>query len=183
MFYSKEQLINIGFKALGENVLISDKCSIYNPQNISIGNNVRIDDFCILSASKEIKIYNNIHIACKASLIGKESIILNDFSGISMGCSILSSSANFSGEFMTNPNLKEDLLDIDSKPIILDKHSIVGAHSVLLPGAYLEQGVVIGAMSIVKKRIPYFEIWAGNPLKFIKKRSENLLKLEDNMNV
>ena len=49
-FYSREQLEKIGFKSLGENVLISDKTSIYFPKNISIGNNVRIDDFSVLSA-------------------------------------------------------------------------------------------------------------------------------------
>ena len=49
-FYSKEQLEKIGFKFLGENVLISDKTSIYSPENISIGNDVRVDDFSILSA-------------------------------------------------------------------------------------------------------------------------------------
>ena len=49
-FYSREQLKKIGFKSLGKNVLISDKTSIYSPENISIGNNVRVDDFSILSA-------------------------------------------------------------------------------------------------------------------------------------
>ena len=49
-FYTREQLEKIGFKSIGENVLISDKTSIYSPQNISIGNNVRIDDYCVLSA-------------------------------------------------------------------------------------------------------------------------------------
>ena len=48
-FYSKEELKEIGFKKYGENVLISRKTSIYNPEKIIIGNNVRIDDFCILS--------------------------------------------------------------------------------------------------------------------------------------
>lgn len=49
-FYTREQLEKKGFKSIGENVLISDKTSIYSPQNISIGNNVRIDDYCVLSA-------------------------------------------------------------------------------------------------------------------------------------
>lgn len=49
-FYTREELERIGFKSIGENVLISDKTSIYSPQNISIGNNVRIDDYCVLSA-------------------------------------------------------------------------------------------------------------------------------------
>ncbi len=49
-FYTRKELERIGFKSIGENVLISDKTSIYSPQNISIGNNVRIDDYCVLSA-------------------------------------------------------------------------------------------------------------------------------------
>ncbi|MEC2449247.1 acyltransferase, partial [Bacillus cereus] len=48
-FYSQEELSEIGFLSVGENVLISKKTSIYNPGAISVGNNVRIDDFCILS--------------------------------------------------------------------------------------------------------------------------------------
>lgn len=53
-FYSREQLEKIGFKFLGNNVLISDKTSIYSPENISIGNNVRVDDFSILSAGGRV---------------------------------------------------------------------------------------------------------------------------------
>lgn len=49
-FYSREQLEKIEFKSLGKNVLISDKTSIYSPENISIGNNLRIDDLSILNA-------------------------------------------------------------------------------------------------------------------------------------
>jgi dTDP-4-amino-4,6-dideoxy-D-glucose acyltransferase len=47
-FYTEIELKQIGFKSIGENVLISKKCSIYGEQNISIGNRVRIDDYCIL---------------------------------------------------------------------------------------------------------------------------------------
>ena len=49
-FLNQEQLLNIGFFSFGNNVLISDKVSIYNPSKIKIGNNVRIDDYCVLSA-------------------------------------------------------------------------------------------------------------------------------------
>ena len=34
MFYTKEQLNEMGFKSIGENVLISDKSSIYGVKNI-----------------------------------------------------------------------------------------------------------------------------------------------------
>ena len=48
-FYSREELLDLGLKSVGENVRISRKVSIYGAEQISIGDNVRIDDFCILS--------------------------------------------------------------------------------------------------------------------------------------
>ena len=91
MFYSQNDLEKIGFKSLGENVLISDKASIYGAENIEIGSNVRIDDFCIISAGAGgIKIGNYIHIACYAHLIGSGEIVLEDHSQVSAKVSIFS---------------------------------------------------------------------------------------------
>ena len=90
MFYNREDLQKLGFKFLGDNVLISEKTSIYNPQNISIGNNVRIDDFVILSPSTELVIGNYIHIGCSTSIIGRGKIVIEDFAGVSGRVSIYS---------------------------------------------------------------------------------------------
>jgi acetyltransferase-like isoleucine patch superfamily enzyme len=51
-FYTNDDLKKLGFSSFGNNVLISDKASIYGANRIKIGNNVRIDDFCILSAGE-----------------------------------------------------------------------------------------------------------------------------------
>lgn len=48
-FYTREELLSLGIKSVGENVYISRKSSFYGCSEISIGSNVRIDDFCILS--------------------------------------------------------------------------------------------------------------------------------------
>lgn len=44
-FYSEEELLSIGFKSYGINVLISRYARFYRPENIVIGDHVRIDDF------------------------------------------------------------------------------------------------------------------------------------------
>ena len=81
-FLSREKLMEIGFKSIGENVLLSRKASIYGPENIEIGNNVRIDDFCILSG--KIKLGSYIHIAAYSALFGgEEGITMEDFTGLS----------------------------------------------------------------------------------------------------
>jgi acetyltransferase-like isoleucine patch superfamily enzyme len=178
MFYTREELMKMGFRSLGENVLISDKSSIYNASKISIGSNVRIDDFCILSAGKSIAIGNNVHIACYSSLIGQEEIVMEDFSGLSSRVSIYSSSDDYSGEFLTNPTVDSQFTGVISKPVYIGKHVIVGAGSVILPGVSLQNGVAVGALSLVTKSFDEYKIVGGSPAKFIKDRKRKIEELE-----
>lgn len=72
-FYTREELLAIGFASVGENVLVSRKTSIYGAENMNIGNNVRIDDFCFLSG--KITLGNYIHIATATLLYGSAECI------------------------------------------------------------------------------------------------------------
>jgi dTDP-4-amino-4,6-dideoxy-D-glucose acyltransferase len=177
-FLSRNKILQIGFHYIGENCQISDRAVFYNPQNITIGSNTRIDDFCILSAGEEIIIGDWVHIACYTSLIGKGLIMLKDFSGVSMRCTILSSNADYSGEFLTNPQIPEKYLNTFVAPVVLEKHALIGAGSVVLPGVSIGEGAVIGAMSFVKKSIKEYQIWAGNPLRLINIRAKETHNLE-----
>ncbi|MDR5899470.1 acyltransferase [Halomonas vilamensis] len=179
-YLSRTELIKFGFKEVGENVYISKKASIYNPSKIKIGNNVRIDDFCILSAGNggiEVKSY--IHIAAYVSLIGAGKITLNNFCNLSSRVSIYSSNDDYSGEFLTNPMVPNEFKNVTSKDVNIGKHVIIGSGSVVLPGVTLEEGVAIGALSLVNKSCEKFTIYAGSPISKLKKRKENLKKLEE----
>jgi len=178
MFLSSRDLLKIGFKSVGENVLISDKVSIYNPENISIGNNVRIDDFVILSS--KIIIGNYIHIGCYSSLIGKEEIIIKDFSGISGRVSIYSSSDDYTGLGMTNPMIPLEYRRVINEKVILNKHVIIGSGSVILPGVKIGEGTSIGALSLVKEDCEEFSIYFGSPAQKIGNRIKRFLKYEKN---
>lgn len=182
-FYSQNELESIGFKLLGQNVCISRKASIYNPGNIEIGDNSRIDDFCLLSASsKGIKIGRNVHIAAFSSIIGAEYIELGDYSGLSSRVSLYSSSDDYSGEYMTNPTVEKQYTNVNSKPVVLGKHVIVGSGSVILPGVYLEEGVAVGALSLINRSFSEFLIVAGNPARKINSRKRQLIQLESEYN-
>ena len=179
MYISSEQLSLIGFRSLGENIRISDKASFYNPSNISIADNARIDDFCILSAGKGgIFIGKYVHVAAYCCLIGNESIILNDLSGISSRVTIYSSTDDFHGDAMAHPTIPEEYRKVVSKPVVLHKHALVGSGSTILPGVTLHEGATIGAMSLVTKDCDSFSINAGIPSKKIKNRKRNLLDIE-----
>ena len=182
-YLTRQELDNIKFKHCGTNVKLSDKASIYNPQNIHLSDNCRIDDFCILSAGNGgIYIGKYVHIAAYSSLIGAEEIYLDDFSGISSRVSIYSSSDDFSGQYMPHPTIPDRFRNVDSRKVYCAKHSIVGAGCVILPGAELNQGVAIGAMSLVSGvKYEEFSIYAGIPAKRIKARKMDILELEKSL--
>ncbi|EJL6402507.1 MULTISPECIES: acyltransferase [Vibrio harveyi group] len=178
-FLTEQQLNEIGFAALGCNVLISDKASIYGASRIKIGNNVRIDDFCVLSAGEGgIEIGNYVHIAVFSLLIGAGKITISDYAGVSSRVSIYSSNDDYSGKFMTNPTVPDEYTNVRHADVSLGKHVIVGSGSVILPGIKLYDGAAIGALSMVTKNCDAFGVYLGAPAKKIKERKRDLLNLE-----
>lgn len=174
---SEEELMRIGFKSIGTNVSISKKASFYSPEKISIGDNVRIDDFCVLSGNICIK--NYVHIAVFSALFGGEKgIKINDFCNISSRVSIYALSDDYSGESMTSPLIPDIYKNVFQKEVTLEKHVIIGANSVVLPGAYLAEGSSFGAFSLINSEIEEWSINVGIPCKKIKNRSRNVLEIE-----
>lgn len=176
---SREAIANMGFSAVGENVMISDRASFYNCAAISMGSNVRIDDFCVLAAgSGGIYLGDYVHVAVGSTLIGSGKITMADFSGLSSRVSVYSSSDDYSGASMTNPTIPQEYTGVGHADVFLGKHVIVGSGSVILPGVTLEEGVAVGALSLVHKRCEAFGIYVGNPARRIKERKRNLLDME-----
>lgn len=172
----------LGFARLGRNVKISDRAVFYGASRIVLGDEVRIDDFCVLSAGTGgIQIGSHVHVAVGCSLIGSGRITLSDFSGLSSRVSIYSSSDDYSGSSLTNPTIPEEYRAVTDAEVFLGRHVIVGAGSVILPGAVLEDGVAVGALSLVTKHCAAFGIYAGHPARRVKERSRELLRLEESL--
>jgi len=176
---SREAIDALGFAAVGDNAQISDKASFYGLSRITLGDNVRIDDFCVLAAGVGgILLGNYVHIAVGSSLIGAGKITMSDFSGLSSRVSIYSSSDDYSGAFLTNPTVPSEYTGVKHADVCLGKHVIVGSGSVILPGVTLEDGVAVGALSLVHKNCEAFGIYAGNPVRRIRERKRDLLEIE-----
>jgi acetyltransferase-like isoleucine patch superfamily enzyme len=176
---AKNVIDSIGFAFVGSNVQISDKASFYGANRISIGDNVRIDDFCVLSAGfGGIEIGSHIHIAIYTSIIGAGKVILDDFCNLSSRVSIYSSNDDYSGATLTNPTIPDKYKNVSHAPVYLGRHVIVGSGTVILPGVRLEEGVAVGALSLITKSCEAFGIYAGNPARRIKDRKRDLLEVE-----
>lgn len=179
-FWSRDELDFFGFASLGEDVFISKNTMIYQPNLISIGNNVRIDDFAKLNG--KITIGSNIHIASFVCLMGSHGIVLNDFVQISLRATLLSASDDFSGEFLVGPQIPSKYRNVSGGQIVLEKHALVGAGSMIFPGVTLREGTAVGAMSLVMRSTKKWTVYFGNPAVPIKERSRNMLELEKLMN-
>lgn len=178
-FLNEDQLKALHFKSLGKNVKLSDKASIYGAERIEIGDNTRIDDFCILSAGEGgIKIGRHVHVACYVSLIGKGKVELKDFSGLSSRVAVYSSSDDYSGEWMTNPTVPENLTCVQSGPVIIGKHVVVGTGSCILPNVEIGDGSAVAALSLVQKSFGASVLIGGIPARVIKARESRLFDLE-----
>jgi len=176
---TREQIIALGFAEVGEDVQISEWARFYGASRIRIGNHVRIDDFCILSAGEGgIVIGNYVHIAPFCSLIGQGRIELSDFAGLSSRVAIYSSSDDYSGMSLTNPTVPPELRNVQHAPVFLGRHVIVGSGTVILPGVTLEEGVAVGALSLIRKNCSAFGVYFGVPARRVSDRSRKLLELE-----
>ena len=176
-FLNAEELAHIGLKSYGTNVLISRKASFYSPGKISLCNNVRIDDFCILSG--DITIGSHVHISAYSALYGRFGIKMEDYTGLSPRCMVFSAMDDFSGEYLIGPMVDESKTHVTGGLVHIKKYSQIGAGSIIFPNIIIEEGVVIGAMSLVKQNLEAWSIYVGIPARKIKKREIKLLLKAD----
>lgn len=176
-FIDRQQLLTMGFRSLGRNVLISEKASLYNCDLIDLGDNTRIDDFCVVSG--RVSIGQNVHIAVFCNVAGGEAgVTMLDFSGLAYGCQVFAQSDDYSGATLTNPTVPDKYKSEKKQPVVIGRHAIVGTKSIVFPGVVLGEGTAVGANSMVTKSTEAWSVYFGSPAKRISSRSMDLLKLE-----
>jgi acetyltransferase-like isoleucine patch superfamily enzyme len=176
-YLTEAELKALGFKHLGRNVKISSLAAIYNPERISISDNVRVDDFCILSGLISIGSYCHITPGCLIAG-GAPGVFMDDFCTLAYGVKIFSQSDDYSGETMVNSLVPKKYKSEIFKAVHLARQTIIGAGSIIMPGADIAEGCSVGAMSLVVKPTEPWGIYFGIPATRRRERSKKLLELE-----
>ncbi len=149
-FYEKDELAELGLKSYGEDVLISRKASIYSAKCIEIGSHVRIDDFCILSGRITIEDY--IHISAGVYLFGGDiGITFRHHSSIASQSLVYAITDDYSGEYLTNSTVAAKYRHILSAPVTVEPYCVIGAGTIILPGASLGEGCAVGQGALLQK--------------------------------
>ncbi len=176
-YYSKKELQEFGFRALGRQVLVSRTCRVYTPELISLGSHVLIDDFTILNG--EITVGSYVHISSNCELYaGKAGITLCDFSGLSSRCTLYATSDDYSGASLTNPTVPMAFRRETEAPVVLEKHVILGTGCAVLPGVRMGEGCSFGSMSLINRSTEPWGVYAGIPARRLRDRKRDLLELE-----
>lgn len=92
-----------------------------------------------------------------------QNIILHDDVHLTSGVRILTHLLD------TGNTDREDIHWIEGH-VEIGEHAFIGAATIITGNIKIGKGAIIGAGSVVTKDIPDYEIWGGNPARFIKKR-------------
>jgi len=172
-YLSRDQLIDLGFASLGEDVLVHETCVLIGCENVELDDRVRIDPFCILTARERVTIGTRTHIGAHSALMGTAGISIGAYCGLSQGVRLLSAADDFKAGALIGPQVPASLTAVQSGRIILDRFSVVGANCVVLPSAHLEEGATVGALSLVKGVLPAWSVSAGVPAKKVADRDRD----------
>jgi len=179
-------------RSMGENIKIGRSVKIINPQFVSLGNNVIISDDCTLIARGEggISLDDNVTLM--------ERVYLDTESGegyITIGKSVyIGTGSTLHGhrglEIMDNSLLAQNItitpyshIFNDSSKIIkeqgghmrkitIGKDCYIGMGCIILYSADVNEGSIVGSGSVVVHTIPPYSVAVGVPAKVIKKRGE-----------
>ncbi|WP_133434062.1 acyltransferase [Aeromicrobium phragmitis] len=182
-WYSRQELLTLGFRGIGSNVKVSTGSRLYRPERITIGDNSRVDDQTMITPgpSGSVTLGRNVYIGPACIIESPEDAVFEDFCTLAGRVTVYGATDDYLGESLTNPTVPLELRGLRHARIKIGRHAILGAHTVVLPGGELGEGTAVGAMSLVDKPLLDFGVYAGIPVRWVKERSRKLLALEDQL--
>ena len=104
---------------------------------------------------------------------------MDDFSGLSAGCRLITGSDDFSGASLTNLTIPKEFRNITVGKIHIGKHAILGSNVVVMPNVSIGEGCVVSAGAIVNKDLEPWSVYAGyNPKKVASRDKARIQVLE-----
>lgn len=138
-------LKSINRMQIGKHSSIHRKCRMYFPHRIRIGKNSIVNYGVLLDGRRRITIGDNVSIS--------EGVVILTL-----------------GHDIDDPNFS-----LQGEGVVIEDYVFIGSYALILPGVKLGKGSVVGAGSVVTRSVDPFTLVAGNPARFIRKRSSNLI--------
>lgn len=154
-------------KRCGVGVLIEAGVRIFHPETISLGDRVYIGHETILKGYHRgsLDIGDDSWVGQRCFFHSAGGIRIGREVGIGPEVKMLTSAHAFGAE--RQPVIRYGLT---FAPIEVEDGVDLGIASILLPGVRVGEGAVIGAGSVVTHDVPPYEVWAGVPARFLRRR-------------
>jgi len=141
--------------------------SVCDTGNLSIGDNSFFHAHCWLLLTKphpKVDIGKWVFVGRDTIIASKNRITIGDYTVIAPRCYIIDTEHGFAPD--------DVILNQQSvlKKTHIGRDCYLGTGSTVLAGVRIGDGAIIGAGSVVKKDVPQYQIWAGNPASYIKNR-------------
>jgi len=134
---------------------------------ISIGDGTQVDAFVKIKpagGSGEVRIGKNTYINSGVVIYSGNGIVIGDGVLIAANCTLAPVNHEFRSRSRT---IVEQRFQASRGGIVIEDDVWVGANSVILDGAVLRRGCVVGALSVVDRELEPYSINVGNPLRCI----------------
>lgn len=164
------------FAAIGDGVRIDPQARVFGHGLIRLGHHVRIDAGAILSAQHPLVLGDFVHIAAGAKVFANAApCTIEDFVSLSPDAKVFTGVDDFIGAALTNPTVDAEFRALTAGEVVLGKHVLIGAGSVVFPGARIGFGASVGALSIAKGVIERGAVVVGPNMRRIATRDVDRL--------
>lgn len=169
------------FLKCGERVKIYPLAKIVGGEHLEIGHDVLIDDGVFMLLGEGSTIGSWVHIACGATVQGSGKLVVGDFVGISSGVRIFTASDDLTKGSLTNPTVPTRYRSVKRAPVTIGKHAVIGSNSVVMAGAEIGDGVIVGACSFVPPfaKLEAWGIYVGCPVRKVGERPQAIVEAHE----
>lgn len=138
------------------------------------GKDSRILRYSRITGLENIEIGDNVTIAENAFIRGEGGLSIGPNCHFSRNVVIYTHNHNYEGEALPYDNT------FRYRKVIIEKNVWVGMNAIILPGAHIKEGAIIGAGSVVAGTVEPLSIVGAPPATEIKKRNpEHYQRLEE----
>lgn len=137
---------------------------------ISIGPESNLDSFVRIRAAGgkgSVQIGRRCYLNAGCVLYIGNGITIGDFVSIGANCVLAPTNHQFASR---NTPIQFQGFRESKGGIVIEDDVWIGAGSVILDGAVIRKGAIIGALSLVRDEVPAYSIMGGNPLRLIGER-------------
>lgn len=167
---------------LGKDAIVGKTVRIRYPELVSIGDGCIIDDFTYISTA--LHLAPKVHIGAGCKIIGgrNSSVTMGSYSTLAPNVVLAAGSDDYVAGIATPlvPAVAKGNVEVGT--IAIGRHCIVGAGTVVMPNVTFGEGASVGALSLVKRNLEPWFLYAGIPCRRLKARDrDRILRLEQDL--